>query len=87
MFHTDECLVAVWWGEIFFYYFCGIQQQFREEFKVVEEKTNIQKFIVNTVNQMQVQKDRISYHVHHSYFCQTHGKDYYEFLVDNHSNK
>ena len=38
----------------------GIQQQFREEFKVVEEKTNIQKFIVNTVNQMQVQKDSIS---------------------------
>ena len=34
----------------------GIQQQFREEFKVVEEKTNIQKFIVNTVNQIQVQK-------------------------------
>ena len=32
-------------------------------------------------------KKLLSYHVHHSYFCQTRGKDYYEFLVDNHSNK
>lgn len=32
-------------------------------------------------------KKLLSYHVHHNYFCQTHGKDYYEFLVDNHSNK
>ena len=31
-------------------------------------------------------KKLLSYHVHHSYFCQTHGKDYYEFLVDNHLN-
>lgn len=38
----------------------GIQQQFREEFKVVEEKTNIQKFIVNTVNQIQAREDRTS---------------------------
>lgn len=32
-------------------------------------------------------KKLLSYHVHHQYFCQTHGKDYYEFLVDNHLNK
>jgi hypothetical protein len=28
-------------------------------------------------------KKLLSYHVHHSYFCQTRGKDYCEFLVDN----
>ena len=28
-------------------------------------------------------KKLLSYHVHHRYFCQTHGRDYYEFLVDN----
>ena len=31
-------------------------------------------------------KKLLSYHVHHRYFCQTHGKDYYELLVDNSSS-
>lgn len=34
----------------------GIQQKYNEAFKVIEGTTNIQEFIVNTVNQIQVQK-------------------------------
>lgn len=36
----------------------GIQQKYNDAFKVIEGKTNIQEFIVNTVNQIQVQKTK-----------------------------